>query len=244
MDLCHASTPFNWACPSCNVKTTITSSNFASNAFRLDCDVTPDEKSVIVDGYLVQCPNAECDEQYVLIEAHHATTQKTGNGTRFHANRTRPVGIASVVYYPTTPVPLSSHVPKYVQKDYSEAYLIRTFSPKASATLARRALQGMIRDFWAISKPTLHAELTAIKDKCDGDLYGAMMGLKSIGNIGAHPERDVNQIVDVDPGEPEALLNLIHLLDQEWYVVRAERQRRIEQVKSIASDKRASPAPQ
>ncbi len=48
-----------------------------------------------------------------------------------------------------------------------------------------------------------------------------MMAVKSVGNIGAHLEQDVNLIVDVDPGEAETLLQLIHLLDIEWYVAKA-----------------------
>lgn len=39
-------------------------------------------------------------------------------------------------------------VPAAIRADYEEACLIVDLSPKASATLSRRALQGMIRDFW------------------------------------------------------------------------------------------------
>lgn len=64
-------------------------------------------------------------------------------------------------------------MPGSVTEDYREAHLIRDLSPKASATLARRALQGMIRHFWGISKVRLHDELVAIKDRCDPALYEA-----------------------------------------------------------------------
>ncbi|KRC11502.1 hypothetical protein ASE11_19025 [Hydrogenophaga sp. Root209] len=152
-----------------------------------------------------------------------------------------PVGIGKFTFLPTTANPLSKHAPEQVKEDYNEAFLISTLSPKASATLARRALQGMVRDFFNVrDKKTLHQELEAIKDKCDSALYDAMMGVKSIGNIGAHPEQNVNLIVDVEPGEPEALLQLIHLLDREWYVDRADRLARIEKMKALASGKAAA----
>lgn len=133
---------------------------------------------------------------------------------------------------------MSAHVPPSVVEDYSEAYLIRSLSPKASATLARRALQGMVRDYWGVSKSTLAAELLSIKEQCDHDLYEAMMGLKSVGNIGAHPERDISVIVEIEPGEPQQLLDLIHLLDQEWYVARAAKRARLNSVKQLAESKR------
>lgn len=49
------------------------------------------------------------------------------------------------------PQSLFKHFPEYIpqtiRQDYEEACAIITLSPKASATLSRRCLQGMIRDF-------------------------------------------------------------------------------------------------
>jgi hypothetical protein len=100
--------------------------------------------------------------------------------------------------------------------------LIKDF-PKAAATLCRRALQGMVRDRWGVSKGRLADELKAIQSRCDDELFAAMMGLKAVGNIGAHPERDISVIVDVEEGEVDSLLGLIRILDKEWYVARAAR---------------------
>lgn len=98
----------------------------------------------------------------------------------------------------------------------------------------------MIRDFWGISKAKLHDELLAIKDRCDADLYGAMMAVKSVGNIGAHPERDISLIVDIEDGEAQQLLDVIHLLDQEWYVARAKRDERIAKMTALGANKAAA----
>ena len=100
----------------------------------------------------------------------------------------------------------------------------------------------MIRDFWGVAKRTLAEELKAIEASCDHDLYEAMMAVKGVGNIGAHPERDVNLIVEIEAGEAEQLLDLIHLLDAEWYVNRASKAARIAKVRLIGEAKAAAKA--
>ncbi|MFH4289477.1 DUF4145 domain-containing protein, partial [Acinetobacter baumannii] len=66
------------------------------------------------------------------------------------------------------------YIPKAVLDDYNEACLIRDLSPKASATLSRRCLQGMIRDYWGVSKNTLNEEIKAIKDRIDPIIWQAI----------------------------------------------------------------------
>ena len=55
--------------------------------------------------------------------------------------------ISSAKQFPT-------YIPLSIREDYEEACAIVSLSPKASATLSRRCLQGMIRDFWNIKKTT------------------------------------------------------------------------------------------
>jgi hypothetical protein len=63
--------------------------------------------------------------------------------------------------------------------------------------------------------------------------------VRSIGNIGAHMEKDIDLIVDVDPGEAQALIELIEMLLDEWYVARHHRQQRLASIAAIAADKKA-----
>ena len=42
----------------------------------------------------------------------------------------------------------------------------------------------------------------------------AIDAVRKIGNIGAHMERDINLIVDIDPNEAAILIGLIELLFQ------------------------------
>lgn len=237
---------FNWVCPTCGNHTTITKPNYQRKEMALISSSSPDDCGVSVVGLLIDCPNRDCKAQSFKVSVYRADRDKSYVGEPRSDYKTA-VGIGGFTFLPTTSQPLSATVPRHVCEDYNEAYLIASLSPKASATLARRALQGMVRDFFAVTgKRTLHAELEAIKDRCDSDLYDAMMAVKSVGNIGAHPEQDVSVMVDVEPGEADTLLKLIHLLDQEWYVARAAKAARIAKMQALGATKeqaRTPPAP-
>lgn len=131
------------------------------------------------------------------------------------------------------------YIPRQIREDYEEACAVLHLSPKSSATLARRCLQGMIRDFWGIADRNLHNEITALKDKVQPDLWQALDNLRQLGNIGAHMERDTNLIVDIDPGEAEKLIKLIELLMEEWYINREKRNKLFSDIFQINADKQA-----
>ncbi|ELY3597492.1 DUF4145 domain-containing protein [Cronobacter dublinensis] len=116
---------------------------------------------------------------------------------------------------------------------------MKNLSPKASATLARRCLQGMIRHVWEVKPARLVDEIKAIEEKIESNVWKAIDAVRNIGNIGAHMENDINIIVDVEPGEAEMLIGLLELLIQEWYVERHERQLRIDAITALAVEKKA-----
>lgn len=131
------------------------------------------------------------------------------------------------------------YVPKAIRKDYEEAYSILTLSPKASATLSRRCLQGMIRDFWKIDIKSgkLYDEINAIQDKVSPAQRKAIDALRSLGNIGAHMEKDVNEIVEIDDGEAEKLIKLIELLIEKWYIARHDEEELLSEIVEIRNEK-------
>ena len=83
----------------------------------------------------------------------------------------------------------------------------------------------------------LYSEIDSIKDKIDPMTWDAIDAVRKVGNIGAHMEKDINVIIDVEPREAELLIGLIEMLLKDWYVVRQERQVRLEAIKGIAADK-------
>jgi hypothetical protein len=100
----------------------------------------------------------------------------------------------------------------------------------------------MIRDFWAISKSRLKDEIDALEDKLDPLTWKAIDSVRKIGNIGAHMEKDINVIVDVEPNEAQKLIELIETLVEDWYVVRHQREERLRQIAAIA-DAKTPPQP-
>jgi len=130
-----------------------------------------------------------------------------------------------------------AYIPDAIRADYEEACSIVDLSPKASATLARRCLQGMIRDYWGISDKTLFLEISALKDRIQPDLWVSIDALRQLGNIGAHMEKDTNVIVDIDANEANSLIKLIELLIKEWYIAREDRKNLFENIQGINNTK-------
>lgn len=149
--------------------------------------------------------------------------------------------------------PQPTFIPQALRQDYEEACAIRDLSPKAAATLVRRCLQGMIRDFCKITgKRTLFDEIQALKSAVDegkaprgvsAESIDAIDQVRSIGNIGAHMEHDINIIVDVEPDEAQILIELVEMLFDEWYVARHNRQDRLAAIQKIAQTKQEARNP-
>lgn len=128
--------------------------------------------------------------------------------------------------------------------DYNEACLIQDLSPKASAALSRRCLQGIIRDFWKVTPGKLIKEIEQIKDKVEELTWKAIDAVRSVGNIGAHMEKDVNLIVDIEPNEAERLINLIEILLKDWYIAKHDRELRLSELVQLGKDKETVRKPQ
>lgn len=131
------------------------------------------------------------------------------------------------------------YIPEAIRKDYEEAYAILHLSPKASATLSRRCLQGMIHDFHNVHEKNLNAEITALKDKVSPHEWSVLDNVRSVGNIGAHMEHDINMIIDIEPDEAEKLLKVIEHFIEKWYVSRHETQTLFDDVIKIGQKKQA-----
>lgn len=130
------------------------------------------------------------------------------------------------------------YIPKAIRDDYEEAYSIVNLSPKASATLSRRCLQGMIRDFWDIKQNNLAKAINELQNKVSPSQWKAIDAVRSIGNIGAHMEKDINTIIEVEAGESEQLLKLIELLIDKWYISRHDEEQLLSDITDIANDKK------
>ena len=182
----------SWRCPYCNQIATLLDSNISTDNHSFDKNNKDGHQALRTQ--VIVCPNKDCRE-YTIIAWRYKWTSD-GHGRQFLQN---PYEQTWKLKPQSSAKPLPDYIPQAIQDDYYEACLIVDLSPKASATLSRRCLQGMIRDFYKVVAKTLYLEIQGIKDMVDPATWGAIDAVRSIGNIGAHMEADIDVIVDVDP---------------------------------------------
>lgn len=226
----------NWKCPYCGHAQTVTDDRHSVRFLKLE--VVPSIIGLVavrIEGKV--CANEECKNIVIDSSLHPVNNDRIYSQQIIREWRLLPEANVK---------PQPEFIPEQLRNDYYEACAIRDKSPKASATLARRCLQGMIRDFFGISKPTLNAEINELRVQAEEhrtrepiafDVLDAIDHVRKIGNIGAHMERDINVIVDVDPEEAQVLIELIETLFDDWYVSRQQRKERFSKLKDIADSK-------
>lgn len=222
----------NFRCPYCNQPTTITSPN------EYDCwrkiEIADSDKGPV--GYIVHaitCPNPDCKKLFLEFSLTNAINDQTtrwewGPKEKIKSWQLLPESAAK---------PLPDYIPKAIKDDYYEACRIKELSPKASATLSRRCLQGIIRDYQGIKKDRLKDEIDALEDKIDTLTWEAIDSVRTVGNIGAHMEKEIDLIIDVDSNEAQLLIELIEQLIADWYITRHDKKERLGKIKNIAAEK-------
>lgn len=220
-----------WTCPFCNQNATLGGANISV----VDHEFNSGNKggSHVIKTEVNVCPNTECAEFCLSANLYKVNYTPGPNSRRSF----QPVIGWSLIPNSEAKV-FPQYVPKPILDDYLEACLIRDFSPKASATLSRRCLQGIIRDFWNVSKARLVDEIEGIKDKVDPLTWQAIDAVRHIGNIGAHMEKDINLIIEVDSQEANLLIGLIEILIRDWYIVRHEREEQLRAIVQLSEDKK------
>lgn len=238
---------FNWNCHFCGKSQTVTKDSHSeiSDWFPAGED-SPDGRMGIW-ALAIACANEECKKisvKVMILEARFEKEYGQFSGLNFENSHFDKYIIPhGIVKQPPQCVPLA------IREDYEEACLIRDLSPKASATLVRRCLQGMIRDFAGIAKPTLNQEIQSLRAAVeDGsadrsitmESVDAIDHVRGVGNIGAHMEKDIDLIIPVDAGEAQMLIELVEMLFDEWYVARESRRLRLMKIAAIADEKKAA----
>ena len=231
--------PFNFTCPYCEQPTTITIPNYYFKEIVINTGESELQK-LAFRVKAIRCPNFRCNKLTLLSSLYKIKSAKKGYrvvpghvilGKNINSWNLLPKSNAK--QFP-------DYVPEAIRQDYQEACLILNDSPKASATLSRRCLQGIVRDFWDIPNNkcgNLLAELNSIKDEIDTDTWDSFKAIRSVGNIGAHMEKDVNQIIEVEPEEAGLLVELIETFIDDWYVSRHKRQARAKRARDLANKK-------
>jgi len=222
--------PTTWTCPFCNRPTTITNSDVHESATLMN--IANDYGPVWLEIDFKVCPNPECKKYSLKVTTFSCYRDRTDLKIKPKSE----IQSWSLVP-PSQAKTFPSYVPKPIIQDYEEACLIKDLSPKASATLARRCLQGIVRDFWKVKGENLNQEIKIIEDKIDPLVWKAIDSTRSIGNIGAHMEKDINVIIDVDPEEANRLIWLIEYLIEQWYIGDHEKKEKLKTLNKIAKEK-------
>lgn len=215
-----------WTCPYCNRDCTIGEKDvkdFIKTEF-----ISEEYGHFQTVTTIVICPNPKCRELTILLNIFQSD-RYSNTGEKLYSWALKPESIAK---------PLPGYIPLQLTNDYKEACLIKDKSPKSSATLSRRCLQGMINDFWGITKNRLVDQINELQNKVDSTTWQAINSVRKIGNIGAHMEKDVNLIIEVEPDEAGLLIWLIETLFEEWYIARHNREEKMNNLIQIAQDKK------
>lgn len=234
---------FNFECPYCGSHQVVTDSMTSKRTSTYQLGENELGRFGI-GSVAVACANIKC--QKVTLRVWLAPQQVSAQGhwytlgieNAFLVTRLLPESQAK---------PQPDFIPAPIREDYTEACRIRDLSPKASATLSRRCLQGMVRDFCGISKGTLFKEIEELRKRVNdnnapkGVTEESVDGIdhvRGVGNIGAHMEKDIDLIVPVEPHEAQLLIELIETLFDEWYIAREKRRVKFANLAELAEAKK------
>ena len=173
-----------------------------------------------IDGnwlvYYSTCPNC----RRLVIELHRAR----------HPNTPADVGQLVTLVYPKSIQrnPPPPEVPEEFTKDYLEAALIVSDSPKASAALSRRLLQHLLREKAGASQRNLFDAIQHVIDEGNipSHISESLHTLRELGNFAAHPNKSTNtaEVIEVEHGEAEWCLDVIDALYDHYFVGPAKTQ--------------------
>ena len=226
--------PYSWRCPYCH----------------RDCTISvDDEERSIVQGHneslfvrFIKCPSAECKKTTLKCYLFRGQLYFM-NG--LPVNEVFRRGKSKSTQYPfeswnllpvSSSKPLPDCVPESVRKDYEEACSTKDPSPKSAATLARRCIQVILRDFFNEKANTIKEQMDNLKNVTNNpylspSLLQAFEMIRKFGNIGAHPPKDINAIVAIDEGEAERLIEFVEFVIEQTYTRREYDEKRLAEMK-------------
>ena len=236
---------FNWTCPYCDRPQSVT--GHSNSVGEIHFHVGDSSTGTIgLRGSAIACSNPDCTKTAVSVTI-DKTTPYINGGDRYF-NTPAELVLEQRLLPSSYAKPQPEFIPAALREDYLEACAIRDLSPKASATLARRCLQGLIRDFAKIKERSLYHEIEKLRSLAEEDAapkgvshdsIESLHHVRSLGNIGAHMEKDIDVIIPVDPSEAQILIDLVESLFDEWYVQRHKRQARFAALRETAEQKQA-----
>lgn len=153
----------------------------------------------------LDCP--ECKRRVTVFDRHAPNGQLVGS---------------SVAYPKGTARPISADVPEPYSTDFKEASLVLADSAPASAAISRRCVQHLLREKAGVKPSDLSKEIDQVlkANQLPSHLAEAIDSIRNVGNFAAHPLKSTNtgEILDVEPGEAEWLLETLEGLFDFYFV--------------------------
>lgn len=154
--------------------------------------------------------------------------------TSAHVERRWPPTFTTLVWPKSAGRPVPPEVDQRFALDFKEAVATLPVSPKASAALSRRLLQDILREKAGVKKPTLSREIDEVINAggIPSFVTDNLHAIREVGNFAAHPTKDTNsgEIVEVEPGEAEFLLEVLEGLFDFYFVQPARAKNRRDEI--------------
>ena len=118
---------------------------------------------------------------------------------------------------------LHGDVPAPLREDFNQALLVLHDSPMASAALSRRCLQTLLALQGAKTKDLID-QIAEIEPQLPSYVQSSMDHIRQLGNISAHAKQSkaTGEIVSVEPGEADWMLQLLEDLFDHFYTKPSE----------------------
>lgn len=194
------------------------------------------------------CPHIECGKTEIMVDAGSfpAVLKGKPDGERNKIRYNLPNTCFHRRLLPTefggNPEFKSAQVPEAIFRDYDEACKLLEISPCASATYARRCLQGMIRAKFKVKHGKLQNEINALANlspPVHQEIIEALDYIRKQGRFRALPEDDVKVIQDLTDEAAKAILDIVEILLRDWFIAPAEHNGRLAILQLLVSRKTA-----
>lgn len=157
------------------------------------------------------CP--ACENLIVILQFGECSVEKSGGYSYYDLEDVDKQQIIYPINYIRT---VQTEVPEIYKTDFLEACAVLPISTKASAALSRRLLQMILREYFGVKHSDLSREIDEFIQTKNAPSYlnDAIDAVRNIGNFAAHPLKSTStgEIVDVEPGEAEWLIEVIEFL--------------------------------
>lgn len=205
-------------CPHCNVHARFETVDIPGlgNTGRIRLLTRKNNIAMAFDLTCLGCP--ACG-QIILV------AQKTGPSSSNLASHFKWLNILLWPDSATRPIPkeVETEAPN-LAADFREATSVLPKSKKASAALARRCLQFILREKGGTKPGNLADQIGEVIDSLPTELGKNVDAIRQIGNFAAHPMKSTNsgEIAEVEEGEAEWLLSILETLFDYYYVAPAQ----------------------